>query len=79
MCKCVLPPGVNPIAVDKYIKVSKEIVHHFTDFLPSSWVATSESSLVTSRRKTNNLNLISKAIKTGKVEFHATGNKANKF
>jgi hypothetical protein len=20
MCKCVLPPGVNPIAVDKYIK-----------------------------------------------------------
>jgi hypothetical protein len=21
MCKCVLPPGVNPIAVDKYIKL----------------------------------------------------------
>jgi hypothetical protein len=20
MCKCVLPPGVNPIAVEKYIK-----------------------------------------------------------
>jgi hypothetical protein len=23
MCKCVLPPGANPIAVDKYIKNSK--------------------------------------------------------
>jgi hypothetical protein len=22
MCKCVLPPGVNPIAVDKYINIS---------------------------------------------------------
>jgi hypothetical protein len=22
MCKCVLPPGVNPVAVDKYIKLS---------------------------------------------------------
>jgi hypothetical protein len=21
MCKCVLPPGVNPIAVDKYINI----------------------------------------------------------
>jgi hypothetical protein len=21
MCKCVLPPGVNPIAVDKYISI----------------------------------------------------------
>jgi hypothetical protein len=23
MCKCVLPPGVNPIAVDKYIKYQR--------------------------------------------------------
>jgi hypothetical protein len=22
MCKCVLPPGVNPIAVDKYININ---------------------------------------------------------
>jgi hypothetical protein len=22
MCKCVLPPGVNPSAVDKYINIS---------------------------------------------------------
>jgi hypothetical protein len=22
MCKCVLPPGVNPIAVDKYIDIT---------------------------------------------------------
>jgi hypothetical protein len=22
MCKCVLPPGVNPIAVDKYISIN---------------------------------------------------------
>jgi hypothetical protein len=22
MCKCVLPPGVNPIAVDKYINIA---------------------------------------------------------
>jgi hypothetical protein len=22
MCKCVLPPGVNPIAVDKYIDIN---------------------------------------------------------
>jgi hypothetical protein len=23
MCKCVLPPGVNPIAVDKYININR--------------------------------------------------------
>jgi hypothetical protein len=22
MCKCVLPPGANPIAVDKYININ---------------------------------------------------------
>jgi hypothetical protein len=27
MCKCVLPPGVNSIAVDKYINISKQIRH----------------------------------------------------
>jgi hypothetical protein len=26
MCKCVLPPGVNPIAVDKYININIESV-----------------------------------------------------
>ena len=57
----------------------KEIVNYLTDFLPSRWVATSESFLVASRRKTNIVNLISKARNTGKVEFHATGHKANKF
>jgi hypothetical protein len=25
MCKCVLPPGVNPIAVDKYINIKISI------------------------------------------------------
>jgi hypothetical protein len=25
MCKCVLPPGVNPTAVDKYIKIREKI------------------------------------------------------
>jgi hypothetical protein len=25
MCKCVLPPGVNPIAVDKYININISI------------------------------------------------------
>jgi hypothetical protein len=24
MCKCVLPPGVNPIAVDKYINIKTD-------------------------------------------------------
>jgi hypothetical protein len=24
VCKCVLPPGVNPIAVDKYIDINKD-------------------------------------------------------
>jgi hypothetical protein len=24
MCKCVLPPGVNPTAVDKYININKK-------------------------------------------------------
>jgi hypothetical protein len=28
MCKCVLPPGVNPIAVDKYIN-NIQNVHQF--------------------------------------------------
>jgi hypothetical protein len=26
MCKCVLPPGVNPIAVDKYINININII-----------------------------------------------------
>jgi hypothetical protein len=26
MCKCVLPPGVNPIAVDKYVNINISIV-----------------------------------------------------
>jgi hypothetical protein len=25
MCKCVLPPGANPIAVDKYINININI------------------------------------------------------
>jgi hypothetical protein len=25
MCKCALPPGVNPIAVDKYISININI------------------------------------------------------
>jgi hypothetical protein len=25
MCKCVLPPGVNPIAVDRYINISNYV------------------------------------------------------
>jgi hypothetical protein len=27
MCKCVLPPGVNPIAVDKYININIKKSH----------------------------------------------------
>jgi hypothetical protein len=28
-CKCVLPPGVNPIAVDKYIDINTDFVETF--------------------------------------------------
>jgi hypothetical protein len=27
MCKCVLPPGVNPIAADKYININNNYHH----------------------------------------------------
>jgi hypothetical protein len=36
MCKCVLPPGVNPIAVDKYISIkSVKLGSSFTYFCNS--------------------------------------------
>jgi hypothetical protein len=28
LCKCVLPPGVNPIAVDKYINININVTAH---------------------------------------------------
>jgi hypothetical protein len=28
MCKCVLPPGANPIAVDKYINININIINN---------------------------------------------------
>jgi hypothetical protein len=36
MCKCILPPGVNPIAVDKYININTNIseFHHGYMFRP---------------------------------------------
>jgi hypothetical protein len=41
MCKCVLPPGVNPIAVDKYININHitqfaTVSHYFPPSSPAS-------------------------------------------
>jgi hypothetical protein len=31
MCKCVLPPGFNPIAVDKYININIKIKENLAE------------------------------------------------
>jgi hypothetical protein len=37
MCKCVQPPGVNPIAVDKYIDIKNQVLadltRHFNEIM----------------------------------------------
>jgi hypothetical protein len=53
MCKCVLPPGVNPIAVDKYIKcISKALYspsgHHQRDRAWSETFAHAVSTILLS-------------------------------
>jgi hypothetical protein len=40
VCKCVLPPGVNPIAVDKYIKRILLLARRFIKSLQSGLVKT---------------------------------------
>jgi hypothetical protein len=34
MCKCVLPPGVNPIEVDKYVNINIKIPHTRVEYQP---------------------------------------------
>jgi hypothetical protein len=57
MCKCVLPPGVNPIAVDKYISISIVYPQQILPSRAGNVMLGLEEILVTSTCQRNDISL----------------------
>jgi hypothetical protein len=47
MCTVLLPPGVNPIAVNKYINIKFSIANFYVVFRDTTTAVTVDSSCVT--------------------------------